>query len=141
MTCGNRSREKVKGYTLKKGEIDKEVYVNNYKEMIKDMTPDNKKPNDPDIWNKKPVTSNKTHDLPDDEIIVPVQSMFPNCQKYDPCCTESGTEKMMKKFDKMNEKPIERISHKANKGNRIKIIKRVKPVKDSPFPDEAVEKW
>ena len=83
----------------------------------------------------------KTPEIPEDEIIVKVQSMFPNCQKYDPCCTESGTEKMMKKFDKMNEKPIERISHKANKGNRIKIIKRVKPVKDSPFPDEAVEKW
>ena len=98
----------------------------------------NKKPNDPDIWNKKPVASNKTHDLPDDEIIVPVQTMFPNCQKYDPCCTESGTEKMMKRFNKMIEKPIERISHKANKGNRINIIKRVKPVKKNPFPDEDV---
>jgi hypothetical protein len=89
------------------------------------------KPNDPDIWNKKPVASNKTHDLPDDEIIVPVQTMFPNCQKYDPCCTESGTEEMVKKFDKMTEKPSQ----------RIKIIKRVKPVKKNPFPDEAVEKW
>ena len=142
MTSGNRSREKkVKGYTLKRGEIDKKVYVHNYKEMLKDMTVDNKKPNDPDIWNKKPVTSNKTHDLPDDEIIVPVQSMFPNCQKYEPCCKESGTAKMMKKFNKMIEKPIERISHKANKGNRINIIKRIKPVKTNPFPDEAVEKW
>jgi len=45
---------------------------------------ENKKPNDPDIWNKKPVASSKTHDLPDDEIIVKVQSMFPNCQKYEP---------------------------------------------------------
>lgn len=61
MTCGNRSREKkkVKGYTIKKGEIDKTVYVHNYKEMIKDMTPENKKPNSPDIWNKKPVASVK----------------------------------------------------------------------------------
>ena len=89
------------------------------------------KPNDPDIWNKKPVASN-------DEIIVKVQSMFPNCQKYNPCCKESGTEEMMKKFNKMIEKPIDRISHKANKGNRINIIKMVKPVKKNPFPDEDV---
>ena len=36
------------------------------------------KPNDPDIWNKKPVTN--------DEIIVPVQRMFPNCGKYPKGC-------------------------------------------------------
>ena len=100
---------------------------------------ENKKPNSPDIWNKKPVASDKIHDLLDDEIIVPVQTMFPNCQKYDPCCSKSGTEEMMKKFDKMNEKPIENISHKANKGNRINIIKRIKPVKKNPFPDG--EEW
>jgi hypothetical protein len=100
---------------------------------------ENKKPNDPDIWNKKPVASNKTHDLPDDEIIVKVQSMFPNCQKYDPCCKESGTEEMMKKFDKMIEKPIVRIRHKVEKGSRINIIKRIKPVKKNPFPDG--EEW
>ena len=97
---------------------------------------ENKKPNDPDIWNKKPVASNKTHD---DEIIVKVQSMFPNCQKYDPCCKESGTEEMMKKFDKMIEKPIVRIRHKVEKGSRINIIKRIKPVKENPFPDG--EEW
>ena len=98
MTCGNRSRE-IKGYTLKNGDIDKTVYVHNYKEMLKDMTHENKKPNSPDIWNKKPVKSivfstthmgscvavvadHKTHDLSTDEIIVPVQRMFPNCGKY-----------------------------------------------------------
>ena len=38
MTCGNRSREKkVKGYTLKKGELDRIVYVHDYEEMVKDM--------------------------------------------------------------------------------------------------------
>ena len=37
MTCGNRSREKVKGYTLKDGEINKVVYVNDYEQMIEDM--------------------------------------------------------------------------------------------------------
>ena len=38
MTCGNRSREKKgKGYTLKKGEIDKVVYVQDFEQMIEDM--------------------------------------------------------------------------------------------------------
>jgi len=61
------------------------------------------KPNDPDIWNKKPkksivtsssihmgsvvaVADHKTHDLSTDEIIVPVQRMFPNCGKYPKGC-------------------------------------------------------
>ena len=35
----------------------------------------NKKPNDSDIWNKKPIASN-------DDITVKVQRMFPNCEKY-----------------------------------------------------------
>ena len=70
-----------------------------------------KKPNSPDIWNKKPVASSKTHDLPDDEIIVKVQSMFPNCQKYEPCCKESGTEEMM-----------EKVKHIANYNEMIKDI-------------------
>ena len=46
--------KKVKGYTLKDGEINKVVYVHDYKEMIKDMTPENKNRNSDDIWNKKP---------------------------------------------------------------------------------------
>ncbi len=32
--------------------------------------------------------NHKTHDLPLDEIIVPVQRMFPNCRKYSKCCTD-----------------------------------------------------
>jgi len=59
------------------------------------------KPNSPDIWNKKPKKSivvsttphmgsvkadHKTHDLSSDEIIVPVQRMFPNCGKYPKGC-------------------------------------------------------
>ena len=76
--------------------------------------------------------------MTEDEIIVKVQSMFPNCQKYEPCCSESGTEEMMKKFDKMIKKPIERIRHKANKNSRIKIIRKVKPVKKNPFFEQDV---
>ena len=44
------------------------------------------KPNSPNIWNKKPVTD-------DEEITVRVQSMFPNCQKYEPCCSDSAKKK------------------------------------------------
>ena len=52
------------------------------------------KPNSPNIWNKKPVTD-------DEEITVRVQSMFPNCQKYEPCCKDSGLEETMKKVKKI----------------------------------------
>lgn len=31
---------------------------------------------------------NKTHDFLEDEIVVPVQHMFPNCRKYRKCCRE-----------------------------------------------------
>lgn len=34
----------------------------------------NKKPNSPSIWYKKPEAT--------DEVVVKVQRMFPNCQKY-----------------------------------------------------------
>ena len=34
-----------------------------------------------------------------DEIVVKVQRMFPNCQKYEKCCSESGYEKMIEKAD------------------------------------------
>jgi len=97
----------------------------------------NKKPNDPDIWNKKPVTSDKTHDLSTDEIIVPTQQMFPNCEKYHTlygkCCDESGAEEMYEMAEKMYDEPINPI--KPNKANRINIIKKIKPVKENPFPD------
>ena len=32
-----------------------------------------------------------------DEITVRIQRMFPNCQKYNKCCSEVGYEKMMMK--------------------------------------------
>ena len=31
----------------------------------------------------------QTHDLPLDEIILPVQKMFPNCRKYSKCCSDN----------------------------------------------------
>jgi len=32
--------------------------------------------------------THETHDLSMDDIIVPVQQMFPNCRKYKKCCTK-----------------------------------------------------
>ena len=37
-----------------------------------------------------------------DEIIVRVQRMFPNCEKYKKCCVESGYEETMKKVKKIH---------------------------------------
>jgi len=35
-----------------------------------------------------------THDLPIDEIVLRVQQMFPNCQKYKQCCLDIRINKM-----------------------------------------------
>ena len=37
----------------------------------------------------------------EDGITVRVQRMFPNCQKYKKCCTDSGMEETMKKVKKI----------------------------------------
>ena len=64
-----------------------------------------------------------------DEITVKVQQMFPNCQKYNSCCSESGTEEMMKKFDNMNEEPIKVDTDNTNriKWKKKRIVKRKPP--------------
>ncbi len=40
------------------------------------------------------------------EITVKVQRMFPNCEKYKPCCSDSGVEEMMRKAKRENINPI-----------------------------------
>jgi len=37
-----------------------------------------------------------------DEITVKVQRMFPNCEKYNKCCSDSGYEELMAKVKKVN---------------------------------------
>jgi len=52
----------------------------------------------------KVVASSLTHDLLEpDEIILPVQHMFPNCGKYAKCCDETWT-KVMERSIKINPK-------------------------------------
>ena len=41
-----------------------------------------------------------------EEITVKVQRMFPNCEKYKPCCSDSGVEEMMRKAKRENINPI-----------------------------------
>lgn len=67
---------------------------------------------------------------------VKVQHMFPNCGKYIKCCADSGAKEMMEKLDKLKEEPITVDTAKAN---RIKIIRKIEPVKKNPFPDD--EEW
>jgi hypothetical protein len=38
----------------------------------------------------------------EDEITVKVQRMFPNCEKYKKCCSDSGMEEMMAKVKKID---------------------------------------
>ena len=37
-----------------------------------------------------------------DEITVKVQRMFPNCEKYKKCCTDSGYEELISKTKKVS---------------------------------------
>ena len=59
MTCGNRSREKVKGYTLKDGEINKVVYVHDYEQMIEDMK----------LIKKTKIPLAKKNPFPDEDVL------------------------------------------------------------------------
>ena len=60
----------------------------------------------------------------DEEITVRVQSMFPNCQKYEPCCKDSGYDETVKKLKKIpnHKEIIDDIleSVKEKKGYKIK---------------------
>ena len=48
-----------------------------------------------------------------DEITVRVQRMFPNCQKYEKCCVDSGTKEMMDKVDRETKEMIDSILEKV----------------------------
>ena len=39
--------------------------------------------------------------MTEDEITVKAQKMFPNCEKYKKCCTDSGMEETMEKVKKI----------------------------------------
>ena len=61
----------------------------------------------------------------DEEITVKVQSMFPNCQKYEPCCKDSGYEETVKKLKKIpnHKEIIDDILESAKEKKGYKITK------------------
>ena len=61
----------------------------------------------------------RTHDLPHDEIIVKVQRMFPNCQKYTHCCDENWD----KKLERVIKMPIKVDYTIHNERDRMKAPK------------------
>ena len=73
----------------------------------------------------------KTPKLPEEEIIVKVQQMFPNCQKYDPCCDTTDLEKLMETSKDLSVTPLEAAAG-------LEIIKKISPVIKNPFPEEDV---
>jgi len=51
----------------------------------------------------------------EETIVVKVQRMFPNCQKYTKCCVDSGTEEMMNRVDEETKKAVKEILEEARK--------------------------
>jgi len=68
-----------------------------------------------------------THDLPLDEIILPIQQMFPNCQRYKKCCRKD--EEFWKKVSEI--KPLH------NGFIPTSYTKIIKP-KNNPAPEGFV---
>ena len=62
----------------------------------------------------------KTHDLPLDEIVVPVQRMFPNCRKYSKCCSDNQEfwDVLQKRLEewKPKKQPFRTLTVKSNVG-------------------------
>ena len=79
----------------------------------------------------KITASSKTHDLPDDEIVVKVQQMFPNCQKYDPCCDTTNLEKIMETSKDLGVTPAMAVAG-------LETPKKISPVVKNPFPEDDV---
>ena len=46
------------------------------------------------VWGVFEMINSETHDFIEDEVVVKVQKMFPNCAKYSKCCSESWNPKL-----------------------------------------------
>ena len=62
--------------------------------------------------------------MTEDEITVKTQKMFPNCEKYKKCCTDSGMEETMEKIKKITnyKEMIKDILEKAKIDGVVKDI-------------------
>ncbi len=75
------------------------------------------------------LASSKTHDFLEDEIVVPVQHMFPNCRRYTKCCYDD------KEF--WNE-----LDKKVKEWKPVKQQFRIRDLKLKPTkPPEGFEGW
>lgn len=61
-----------------------------------------------------------------DTIRVRVQKMFPNCSKYDKCCGDQKGYEVLKNGE-LGKEIIKKLK-----------TKKIKPVKENPFPDEDI---
>tara|TARA_Y100001949_G_scaffold160361_1_gene151933 strand:+ start:598 stop:915 length:318 start_codon:yes stop_codon:yes gene_type:complete len=73
----------------------------------------------------------KASEITDNEVTVKVQQMFPNCQKYDPCCDTTDMEKIMEKSTSLNVTPVEAVAG-------LNIVKKISPTTKNPFPEDDV---
>ena len=73
----------------------------------------------------------KTPKLPEDEIIVKVQQMFPNCQKYNPCCDTTNMEMLMETSKELGVTPAMAVAG-------LETPKKISSVVKTPFPEDDV---
>ena len=73
----------------------------------------------------------KPPELPPDEIIVKVQQMFPNCQKYTVCCDTTDMEKLMETSKDLGVTPAMAVAG-------LETPKRISPVVKNPFPEKDI---
>jgi predicted small metal-binding protein len=75
---------------------------------------------------KNEVSDSSTHDLSLDEVVVPVQQMFPNCRKYTKCCTDSNMEEVMKKAKKIHnyKEMIDNMLESVKENNPVSVDRR-----------------
>ena len=90
--------------------------------------------------------SSQTHDFLEDEIVIPVQHMFPNCRKYTKCCyddKEFWNKVEEKQADLKEEKVIKGMVEKSHElilhnVNGFRINKRRDKIEETP---EDFEGW
>jgi len=78
------------------------------------------------------LASSQTHDFLEDEMVIPVQHMFPNCRKYAKCCYD----------DKEFWNNLQNRVTEAKRHYSLKTYFRIKKTKIKPMkPPEDFEGW
>ena len=78
------------------------------------------------------LASSQTHDFLEDEMVVPVQHMFPNCRRYVKCCYD----------DKEFWNNLQNRVTEAKRHHSLKTYFRIRQTKIKPMkPPEDFEGW